>query len=54
MKRTLTLRPPLTRVQLALQYTVYTKLNEGYGNYDGIGQNSSGNNTLYLLVWVAY
>lgn len=47
-------KAPFDRVQFALQYTVYTQFNGGYGNYDGIGRNASSNNSLYLLLWIAY
>ncbi len=44
---------PYNRAKLSLQYTVYTQFNGGYGNYDGLGRNTSSNNTLYFLLWLA-
>jgi hypothetical protein len=41
---------PLQNVDLALQYTGYTRFNGGSTNYDGAGRNASDNNTTYLLV----
>jgi len=46
-------KAPFNRAQFSLQYTVFTQFNGGYGNYDGFGRNTSGNNTLYLLMWLA-
>jgi hypothetical protein len=37
-------------VQLAAQYTGYTRFNGGSTNYDGAGRNASANNTIYLDV----
>jgi hypothetical protein len=37
-------------LQLAAQYTGYTRFNGGATNYDGSGRNASANNTLYLDV----
>jgi hypothetical protein len=37
-------------VQLAAQYTGYTRFDGGSTNYDGSGRNASGNNTIYLDV----
>lgn len=39
---------PWQNLQLAAQYTGYTRFNGGSTNYDGLGRNASGNNTLYL------
>jgi hypothetical protein len=41
---------PMQNLQLALQYTGYTRFNGGATNYDGAGRNASGNNTVYLDV----
>jgi hypothetical protein len=40
---------PLQNLQLAVQYTGYTKFNGASTNYDGAGRNASDNNTTYLL-----
>jgi hypothetical protein len=45
---------PWLNVKLAAQYTWYSKFNGGGTNYDGVGRNASGNNALYLLLWIAY
>ncbi len=39
---------PWQNLQLAAQYTGYTRFNGGSTNYDGSGRNASGNNTVYL------
>jgi len=39
---------PWQNLQLAAQYTDYTRFNGGSTNYDGLGRNASGNNTIYL------
>jgi hypothetical protein len=39
---------PWQNLQLAFQYTGYTRFNGGSTNYDGSGRNASGNNTVYL------
>ena len=39
---------PWQNLQLAAQYTGYTRFNGGANNYDGSGRNASGNNTIYL------
>jgi hypothetical protein len=40
---------PMQNLQLAIQYTGYTRFNGAAINYDGAGRNASGNNTVYLL-----
>jgi hypothetical protein len=40
---------PIQNIQLAFQYTGYTRFNGAGTNYDGAGRNASGNNTVYLL-----
>jgi hypothetical protein len=40
---------PVQNIQLALQYTAYTRFNGASTNYDGAGRNASDNNTTYLL-----
>jgi hypothetical protein len=39
---------PWQNLQLAAQYTGYTRFNGGSTNYDGLGRNASANNTIYL------
>jgi hypothetical protein len=39
---------PWQNLQLAFQYTGYTRFNGGSSNYDGSGRNASANNTIYL------
>ena len=39
---------PWQNLQLAAQYTGYTRFNGGATNYDGTGRNASANNTVYL------
>ena len=45
---------PWFNVKLSAQYTVYTKFNGAGSNYDANGRNAHDNNTLYLLMWLAY
>jgi len=45
---------PWLNVRLEMQYVGYEKFNGLKINYDGTGRNASDNNTLYLLVWLAY
>lgn len=40
---------PWMNVQLAAQYTGYTRFNGAATNYDGAGRNASSNNTIYLV-----
>ncbi len=39
---------PWQNLQLAAQYTAYTRFNGGTTNYDGSGRNANANNTVYL------
>ncbi len=39
---------PWQNLQLAAQYTGYTRFNGAQNNYDGAGRNASSNNTIYL------
>jgi hypothetical protein len=39
---------PWQNLQLAAQYTAYTRFNGAATNYDGSGRNASANNTVYL------
>jgi hypothetical protein len=45
---------PLANLKLGIQYTIYTMFNGGTKNYDGFGDNASGNNTLFLYAWLAF
>jgi hypothetical protein len=45
---------PWLNTKLQLQYVRYQKFNGLTTNYDGAGRNASGNDTLYLLVWVNF
>jgi hypothetical protein len=45
---------PWQNLQLAAQYTAYTRFNGGSTNYDGSGRDASGNNTLYLVMRVLF
>ena len=40
---------PAQNLDLALQYTGYTRFNGGATNYDAAGRDANGNNTVYLL-----
>jgi len=44
---------PWANLRLALQYTGYFTYNGNVSNYDGYYRNAVGNNTLYLLGWIA-
>jgi len=45
---------PWLNVRIQAQYIGYEKFNGLKVNYDGTGRSASDNNTLYLLVWLAY
>ncbi|MGD0213890.1 MAG: hypothetical protein ABSB87_11715 [Terriglobales bacterium] len=45
---------PWQNLQLAAQYTAYTRFNGGSTNYDGAGRNASANDTLYLVMRVLF
>lgn len=45
---------PWENTRLGLQYIGYSNFNGGSTNYDGFGRNASGNNTLFLFLWVAF
>jgi hypothetical protein len=45
---------PWLNVKLSLQFTWYNKFNGAGSNYDGVGRNASDNDTMYLLLWLAY
>lgn len=40
---------PIQNLDLAAQYTAYTRFNGGSTNYDGSGRSASDNDTVYLL-----
>jgi hypothetical protein len=40
---------PVQNLDLAVQYTGYTRFNGAANNYNGAGRNAGGNNTVYLL-----
>jgi hypothetical protein len=40
---------PMQNLDLAAQYTAYTRFNGGSTNYDDAGRNANDNNTVYLL-----
>jgi len=40
---------PIQNLDLAVQYTDYTRFNGGATNYDGAGRNAGDNNAVYLL-----
>ncbi|MFY9549568.1 MAG: cytochrome C [Thermoanaerobaculia bacterium] len=40
---------PMQNLQVAFQYTAYTRFNGAATNYDGAGRNASDNNTAYVL-----
>lgn len=45
---------PRENVQIAVQYTLYSKFNGGESDYDGSGRTASDNDTLYLLLWILW
>jgi hypothetical protein len=45
---------PFQNLQLAAQYTGYTRFNGGQNNYDGAGRNANSNNTVYLVARVLF
>jgi hypothetical protein len=45
---------PWLNTKLQLQYVGYSTFNGAATNYSGIERNASGNNTLYLLVWLNF
>lgn len=42
---------PWQNMKFLLHYTAYTKLNGGTGNFDGFGNNASGQNVLFGGIW---
>jgi hypothetical protein len=45
---------PWENTRVGVQYTAYSKFNGGGTNYDGSGRNASGNNTLFVFMWVSF
>jgi hypothetical protein len=45
---------PWQNLQLAAQYTGYTRFNGAQFNYDGAGRNASSNNTMYLVARILF
>lgn len=45
---------PWQNLQLAAQYTGYTRFNGAQYNYDGAGRNASSNNTAYLVARILF
>jgi hypothetical protein len=45
---------PWLNTKLQAQYIDYQKFNGGTTNYDGSGRSASYNNTVYLLLWIAF
>jgi hypothetical protein len=45
---------PWLNTKLQTQYVGYQKFNGGTTNYDGSGRSASYNNTVYLLLWIAF
>lgn len=45
---------PWENTRLGVQYTGYSHFNGASENYDGDGRNASGNNTLFLFMWVSF
>jgi len=45
---------PLQNLRFTLSYTAFTKLNGGSSNFDGLGNNASGQNTWYGAIWWAF
>ena len=44
----------LANLRLAAQYVHYFRFNGGTHNYDGLGRNAAGNDTVYLNGWLAF
>ena len=45
---------PWENTRVGLQYTAYGDFNGGTTDYDGSGRNASGNNSLFLFVWLVF
>jgi hypothetical protein len=45
---------PIQDMRFSLNYTYYTKINGGKSNFDGLGNNASGQNLLQFAIWWIY
>jgi hypothetical protein len=45
---------PWENTRVGVQYVGYSNFNGASQNYDGSGRNASGNNTLFLFMWVSF
>jgi hypothetical protein len=45
---------PWLKAKLSVQYVWYERFNGAGHNYDGFGRNAAGDNTLFLLAWLAF
>ena len=45
---------PWLNTRFEAQYVAYSKFDGASSNYDGTGRNAADNNTLYLMVWLAF
>ena len=45
---------PWENTRLGVQYLAYSRFNGLSTNYDGFGRDASGNNTLFLFLWLAF
>ena len=45
---------PWINAKLGISYTSYLKVFGGNNNFDGLGHNAGGNNTLFAYAWVAF
>ncbi|HYA65280.1 MAG TPA: hypothetical protein VEE84_01230, partial [Burkholderiaceae bacterium] len=45
---------PVQNMRFTLQFVAYTKLNGGNSNYDGLGNNASGQDHLTAAIWWAF
>lgn len=45
---------PRFNVRVGIQYTAYLKVNGASNNFDGMGTNASGDNTLRIFTWGAF
>jgi hypothetical protein len=45
---------PIQDMRFSLNYTAYTKINGGKNNFDGLGNNASGQNLLQFAIWWIY
>jgi len=45
---------PIQDMRFSLNYQAYTKINGGKSNFDGVGNNASGQNLLQFAIWWVY